>query len=607
MNSREKFFDLSVDMLCVANFEGYFVDVNRAFTRVLGYSREELLSKPYLHFVHPDDVNATTEEHSLVEVGSQTLQFENRYRHKEGHYLTLSWSSITDQDEGMVYGIARDVSAQVNLRNRLLQIEQALEKDALVVITDAEGVIASANDKVCERFGYRKDEVTGQHWRSFVGEHRSPREVSELASELAQLKVCSRTVEGDTKSGEKLSIRLQITPIFDHEGAVNSFMAVGHDITESVKNATDLARTIGILNETNSIAKVGGWELDVATGELEWTDETFRILEVEKKVGRKPMLPEGLLLFTPECQPIIERAVSRAIEFGEPYSLELEAQTAKGNVLWVYTNGKANYEDGKVVTLSGTIQDIQARKTAELLYEEEHRRVVRQAKMASLGELSAAMAHELNNPLGIVSAAAEFALEHPDVPLSARDSLEDIMKSCERMAHIVRNLKRFSRTDEEQQAHETHRLRVLIEEALFLVGPRLKRELVRISLRTDTEAQLSCSAFEIEQVLVNLLNNAIDAVKELPERWVRIEIVEEAQHLQVLVTDSGNGIEQADPEELFAPFRTTKAAGEGTGLGLAISRQIVEEHGGMLAYVSGTKNTCFKMTLPRPAEQSHAS
>ena len=484
LSARNKFFDLSLDMLCVANFEGRFLDVNAAFTRVLGYSREDLLAQPFFGFIHPDDIEATQKELGQLAEGNDTLQFENRYRHKDGHYLTIGWKSKTDTKTGLVYAVARDITSQV-----------AVSKN--------------------------------------------------------------------------------------------------------------LARTVSILNETNAIAKVGGWELDVATGELEWTDETFRILEVERRADRKPMLPQGLLLFTAECQPIIERAVSRAIEFGEPYSLELEAKTAKGNVLWVYTNGKANYRDGKVVSLSGTIQDIHARKTAELRYEAEHRRVLRDAKMASLGELAAAMAHELNNPLGIVSAYSEVALLSPELPASVRSKLEGILRSCDRMAHIVRNLRRFSQTSEDSQDRARHDLIGIIRESITLVMPRLKGERVQLDFASDGEALTECSPTEVEQVFVNLLNNAIHAVRGSTEKWVRISIEERDQTYDVSVTDSGPGIPAELVDEVFAPFYTTKGA-DGTGLGLAISREILEDHGGTLSYDSAMAHTCFRATFKKALVEASA-
>ncbi len=202
----------------------------------------------------------------------------------------------------------------------------------------------------------------------------------------------------------------------------------------------------------------------------------------------------------------------------------------------------------------------------------------------------------------MVGKTAEVALTEPEVPTTVRENLDDILKSCDRMAHIVRNLKRFSRTDDRPQEHRPHAIKKIVEESLFLVTPRLRRELVQVTVEANTDAVVQCSPIEIEQVLVNLLNNAVDAVKELSERWIKIGVADDEGDPSVFVMDSGTGIPESMQEDIFTPFRTTKAPGEGTGLGLAISRQIAEEHGGTLSYGRDSGNTCFRLTLPRHCE-----
>jgi PAS domain S-box-containing protein len=606
MGDHDKIFNVSIDMLCIADASGYFLDVNSAFTRTLGYGREELLAQPFLNFVHPDDQNPTEAELQDATAGQQHVQFENRYRHKDGHYRTLSWSSITDEETGQIYAVARDVTEQVNLRNRLLRMERALEKGMLVAVADRDGNIVSVNERFCVATGHANEEVAGRPYHAFISGQQSSDFLDQAGETILAGRIWSGAVSLVKKDGGHCVVHTLISPMLDHEGVITSYFSVSQDMTASIQNEEALARTVEILSETNAIAKVGGWELEVATGDLNWTDETFRILEVEKKAGRKPILPEGLSLFTPRCQPIIERAVSRAIEFGEPYSLELEAQTAKGNVLWVYTNGKANYRDGKVITLSGTIQDIQARKTAELRYEAEHRRVIHDAKMASLGELAASMAHELNNPLGIAAGYAELALQSPEVTPKLQEKLERIAKSCERMAHIVSNLRRFSRPEHEPRARAPHLLTKIIEEAIALVDSRLKNERVEVCFESESKRTILCSEIEIEQVLVNLLNNSIEAMRGLPTKKISIEVSERSGEVDVRVVDSGSGIPAKHREELFSPFFTTKGgSGEGTGLGLAISREIVEDHDARLVYDEESTNTCFVITFPSRKDAAH--
>jgi PAS domain S-box-containing protein len=592
----QRFFDLSMDMLCIANTEGYFIQVNESFSRVLGYSRDHFLAQAIMSFIHPHDIESTMEALNRSGKGGANLNFINRYKHINGHYLTLSWNTQTDPDNGLIYGVARDVTEQINQTNRLRQLQHTLDKESIVAVTDKRGLITEVNDRFCEISGYSKEELIGKTHNIISSHSHSKEFFKDLWKTISSKNIWSDVIKNKTKNGGFYYVHTIITPLVDHENEIYAYLSIRQDISKSIKNENDLAKILSILNETSAIAKVGGWELNIHSDELTWTEETFRILDFEKKSGHHPKLPEGLALFTSDSQVIIEKAVKRVLNFGEPYSLELQAKTTKGKVFWVYTNGKANYKNGEIVSISGIIQDIDQRKKAELSYDLERQKSIQSAKFASIGELSASMAHEINNPLGIISGYIELILLSPETNEKLTAKLEVILKSCKRISHIMNSLKKFSRSEEKSE-YINCSLSKLTQQAIYLAQPRLKRALVDLEFFDTKNSIIKGCEIEIEQVILNLINNSIDAVKDGPDKWIKLSILSKGEFIELRVIDSGQGISKAIQDKIFSPFFTTKKAGEGTGLGLSIISSILDDHNANIRYEK-SDNTTFVIAFP---------
>ncbi len=598
-NLYEQFFNLSIEMLCVVNVRGYLQTVNPSFIQTLGYSEEKLLSTPILDFIHPDDVETTAREFKKLYLGQYALFFENRYRHKKGHYLIFSWNCYIDIKSELIYAIAREVTEQTRIREQFQNLQDALEQETIYAETDIRGVITKVNDNFCDISGYSREDLIGSTHKLINSGYHPTSFFSDIWKKISAGKVWSGVITNRSKAGGYYHVQSILIPIFN-KNKISHYIAIRQDITDKVKSEDDRLKALRILSETSSAAKVGGWELVVSTGELSWTDETFRILEVDKVDGLTPFLEDGLQLFITEDLPIIEEAVNRAVEFGEPYELELQASTPKGNIKWVYTNGKANYKDGKIVTISGTIQDIHERKLIETKYNQERQKSVVNAKFSALGELSASIAHEINNPLGVISGYAELLqlTSCKASPECISEKSTAILKSCDRIAHIVQSLKKFSRSDVKSK-YTVCLLNDLINEAIILTRPKFKQHLIKLQCNHIENSKIQCNEIEVEQVIVNLLNNAIDAVSELPDKWVDISVTETKQHYNISITDAGSGIPLDKHISIFEPFITSKSADEGTGLGLSIVKGILDSHGAKVSIDNNNKNTCFIINFPK--------
>ncbi|UFJ41058.1 histidine kinase [Brevibacillus humidisoli] len=236
--------------------------------------------------------------------------------------------------------------------------------------------------------------------------------------------------------------------------------------------------------------------------------------------------------------------------------------------------------------------------------------LVQSAKMAAIGEMAAGVAHELNSPLTAILGNAQLLLRQlPSDPL--QQMTKDIYQCGVRCKKIIQNLLTFSR--QEEYHFECLSVNELIEDVLVLIGYQLKVSGISISKQLSAEPLLfQGSRHQIEQILINLLLNARDALQDVPNPVITISsfchVTADRSYVGVSVHDNGVGIEQESLSQIFQPFYTTKAARKGTGLGLSVSLGIAESHGGMVTVESeaGAYST-FTLLLPNYANEENAS
>lgn len=210
-------------------------------------------------------------------------------------------------------------------------------------------------------------------------------------------------------------------------------------------------------------------------------------------------------------------------------------------------------------------------------------------KLASVGQLTASIAHELNHPLTSVSVYAE--LLHKRAETTGRDDWETvrlarILSAAERMQGLTRDLVEYARPTPRERAYED--VAQLIARALSIGEPAVARSNAVVEVQIAEEMPpLFCIGSQIEQVLVNLVTNATHAVTQDGSGRVRVRADEQLPYVRILVEDNGSGISPAHRRSIFEPFFSTKGKGEGSGLGLSIVRRIVEEHDGTIAVIDG--------------------
>lgn len=238
----------------------------------------------------------------------------------------------------------------------------------------------------------------------------------------------------------------------------------------------------------------------------------------------------------------------------------------------------------------------------EAFIQKQSLQMLQSAKMSALGEMAGGVAHEINNPLAIIQGKVYLAqklLSHPEANKEKiLDGLRRIEATTERIAKIVKGLLHFSR-DTGHASMEMMTLEKIIEEIMVLSEERLRLNQVEFRINQVDKVELECRPVQISQALINLLNNAYDAVIGMPNAWIELSAVCKDDLITITVTDSGAGIPDEIAEKIMRPFFTTKGAGKGTGLGLSISKGLIEDHGGQLYYDKNSEHTTFVITIPR--------
>jgi PAS domain S-box-containing protein len=255
------------------------------------------------------------------------------------------------------------------------------------------------------------------------------------------------------------------------------------------------------------------------------------------------------------------------------------------------------------ILICSVIRDITLRKQLESQLETSRMQIVSSARLSALGMMAGGIAHEINNPLGIIHAYASNLLEMAQAgelsPLEMAKICGHIKETAERIGSIVRSLRHISRDSDGDPVHPAS-IRDIIQGVLDLSRERFRMN--SIELRCPSIAPdllVPCREVQIAQVLMNLLQNAFDAVSSSSgQKWVALEVCADDDFLAISVTDSGPGIPENIRDRIMEPFFTTKPIGKGTGLGLSISRSIAVSHGGTLLFCQKAGHTCFTASLP---------
>jgi len=363
----ELYFDTDLDLHCVIDDSRKFVKLNQSWETTLDYNIDEMLGSDFFDFIHPDDHKATLEAMKKLGEDKKVMNFINRFRSKNGNYKYIEWSLASKNK--FLFGAVRDITERIFNENKLKELALVASKTTdVIIITDANGHITWVNDAYSELTEFSSNEAIGKKPAEMVqGKVTDKATIEKLSNAIKTHQSINVEIQNYSKSGRNYWLDLTINPVFDKEGNCTNFIAIEREITERKNQQEELKHVKLMLEQTNQVAKVGGWEINLVQGMVYWSDITKSIHEVTSDFV--PDLHSGINFYKEgKHRDKIMTLVNDCINNGTPFDADLQIVTANGNEKWVRAIGTAEFENGECKKLFGTFQDInEIKKNQDLI------------------------------------------------------------------------------------------------------------------------------------------------------------------------------------------------------------------------------------------------
>jgi PAS domain S-box-containing protein len=496
-----------------------------------------------------------------------------------------------------------------SLVRRLRRLGQAHREQAAlldltrdsVLVRDLKNVITYWNLGGEELYGWKKEEAVGKVTHEVL-QTIFPAPLEEISEEFFRTGRWEGELVHTRRDGTEVTVASRWSLQRDKDGQPLGTLETNSDITQRKRAEESLHRIQETyLAEAQQLSHTGSFGWKVSNGQIFWSDEGYRIFGFEAKAN--PSMELVLARAHPDDRPLVRRVVDGAANDRQDFDLEHRLLMPDGSVKHIHVVARAMRDVADSVDFVGAVMDVTAIRRAELELHNTRTELAHVMRVTSLGELTASIAHEVNQPLGAIVANAEACLgwldrENPDVN-EARTAIERIARDGHRAGEVIRRVRALvKKTD-------AHMVSLQINEIVREAADFVQQELAssQVSLRLDLGGDLTVihgDRIQLQQVLLNLISNGIEAMQGVTGR-PRVLIIrserDDAKQVRITVTDCGTGVSAENASKIFEPFVTTK--GTGMGMGLSICRSIIEAHGGRIwASSNEPYGAAIQFTIP---------
>ncbi|HEU0145450.1 MAG TPA: PAS domain-containing protein [Bradyrhizobium sp.] len=591
--------------------------INAAWQHFTGLSKADVLGKESSTIVHPDDIEFGERQWRDALAKGEALQIEQRIRRADGEYRWHFVERVPLRDEkGNLlkwYASSYDIddrkqaeSALQLSRAQLVNAERELRLTLDSIPTFAwrtrpDGFAEYLNKRWLDYTGLSLEQAAGWEWQAVI----HPDDLAQLLSDWQEILASGKSAEVEARmrrfDGEYRWFLFRPAPLYDESGKVVTWYGTNTDIEDRKQAESALQRSEAYLAEAQKLSRTGSFGWKMATGEIYWSEETYNIMRYEPTVN-----PSGDIIMErvhPDDRAFVRGQFYRALHGEKDLNYEHRLLMPDGEVKYLHILSHVVKDASGADEMIGALMDITQTRKAEQALHTAQAELAHASRVATLGEISASIAHEVNQPLAAIVANGQACLrfldhESPDLN-DVRGALEWIVKDGNRAADVIQRVRTLVKKTDTQRA-------VLdVNEAIYDIASLLQHELAaqRVSLHLELAPVLPAvfaDRVQLQQVVMNLIMNGIEAMQAVVDRPRTLGIrswQDEAREVVVAVTDSGIGLTAESQDHLFRAFFSTKPGG--LGMGLSICRSIVEVHGGRLwASANAGHGATFEFALP---------